>query len=349
MLGSEKVSARLDIRRFRTLVIVAIAIVAGAVLAMGLTIWGLRADAVESASRDAGHIATILAEQTSQSIKAIDESLAAMQERLVALQEASPEQFRDAVRSAETHQALADRVARLPQASIFAIVSPEGHTVSDSKEWPAPDIDISDREFFVVHKARTQLGLYVSPLLTSRGDQSKMLFFSRRVETRQGEFLGLTVIGVQIDYFKHIYNAIGALADLSILYLRTDGTVLLRYPDPADRAGQKMPADSPWYAAVARGGGYYLSPGYFDGEARFIAVRMVPNYPFVVNAAESESAALALWQRRATLIVVGAALTLLCFPYLVRALHGQFRNLSASQISLAERESKLGEQSRQLA
>jgi PAS domain-containing protein len=342
-------STRLDVRRFRSLVMVAIAIVAAAVLAMGLTIWGLRADAVEDASRDVGHIATILAEQTAHSIKAIDETLTAFQGRIVAAQESSPENFGAAVRSLETHQVLADRIARLPQASIFAIVNAEGHTVADSKDWPAPDIDISDREFFAVHKTRAHPGLYVSPLLTSRGDKSKMLFFSRRLESRQGEFLGMAVIGVQIDYFQHIYNAIGALADLSILYLRTDGTVLLRYPDPENRAGEKIPADSPWYLAVAAGGGYYRSPGYFDGEARFIAVRKVPDYPFVVNAAESESASLALWRRRATMIAAGAVLTLLCFAYLLRALYVQFRNLSASQISLAERESKLSEKSRELA
>jgi diguanylate cyclase (GGDEF)-like protein len=349
MLWSGSMSTRLDIRRFRGLVIVAIAIVAAAVLAMGLTVWGLRADAVEDASRDVGHIATILAEQTAQSIKAIDESLTAIQERLVAIHRASPDNFRAAIRSAETHQALADRIAHLPQAAIFAVANAEGHTVNDSKDWPAPEIDISDREFYAVHKAGASPGLYVSSLLTSRGDKSKMLFFSRRVESRQREFLGMVVIGVQLDYFQHIYNAIGSLADLSFLFLRTDGTVLVRYPDSTDRAGEKMPPESPWYAAVAHGGGYYRSPGYFDGDARFIAVRAVPNYPFVVNAAESESASLALWRRRATMIAVGAVLTLLCFAYLLRALYLQFRNLSASQTSLAERESKLSEQSRELA
>jgi hypothetical protein len=277
MLWSAGISSRLDIRRFHILVIVAIAIVAAAVLAMGLTIWGLRDDAVEDASRDVGHIATILAEQTAHSIQAIDESLTAIEAHLVAVQEASPKDFDAAIRSTQTHEILANRIARLPQASIFAIVSAEGHTVSDSKDWPALDIDVSDREFFAIHKARAQPGLYVSPLVTSRGDKSKMIFFSRRLESRQGEFLGMTVIGVPIDYFKHIYNAIGALADLSILYLRTDGTVLLRYPDPENRAGEKMPTNSPWYEAVAQGGGYYRSPGYFDGEARFIAVRKVPD------------------------------------------------------------------------
>jgi diguanylate cyclase (GGDEF)-like protein len=342
-------TSRLDLRRFRNLVLVAIAIIAGAVLAMGLTIWGLRADAVEDARRDAGHIATILAEQTAQSIRAVDESLIGMQEHLVTLHEASPQGFAAALRSMETHQGLAQRVARLPQALVFAIVGPEGHTVADSNDWPARDINVSDRDYFAIHKAGIEPGLYVNPLVTSRGDRSKVMFFSRRIESPKGEFLGIAVIGVPIDYFRHIYNAIGSLVDLSILYLRTDGTVLLRYPDPSDRAGAKMPPTSPWYGLVARGGGYYRSPGYFDSEPRLIAVRPVPGYPFVVNAAESETAALALWRRRATMIAVGGALALACFAYLLRALYVQFSNLAASKVSLAEREHRLSEKTQELA
>jgi diguanylate cyclase (GGDEF)-like protein len=342
-------ASRVSTRRFHALVGVAMAIVAAAVLALGLTILGLLNDATESTSRDAGHIATILAEQIAHSVKAIDESLTGIQNHLVALQEASPQHFHAAVRSLELHQILADRIAGLPQANIFAIVSPEGHTITDSKVWPATDIDVSDREYFAVQRTGAQRGLYVSPLLTSRGDKTKLLIFSRRVESRQGEFLGIVVIGIPIDYFQHIYNAIGSLADLSFLFLRTDGTILVRYPDATDRAGEKMPPGSAWYAAAARGEGYYLSQSIFDNEARFIAVRKVPDYPFVVNAAESESAALAPWRRRSTMIAAGAALSLICFAFLLRALYAQFRNLSASQISLAERESRLSEQSRELA
>jgi diguanylate cyclase (GGDEF)-like protein len=328
---------------------VAIAIVAGAVLAMTLTVWGLHSDATEDATRDVGHIATILSEQTAQSIKAIDETLAGMQDYLDGLYEASPDDFQATLRSKELHQVLAERIARLRQVGIFAIVGPAGHTIADSREWPARDIDVSDRDYFSIHRDRVHAGLHVSALVTSRADKHKVLFFSRRVESLRGEFLAIVVIGVPIDYFAHIYNAIGSLSNLSFLFLRTDGTVLVRYPDAIDRAGERMPSDSPWYAMVKQGGGYYRSPGFFDGEARFIAVRNVPDFPFVVDAAVSESAALAPWRRRATMIAAGAALTLLCFAYLLRALYAQFSNLSASQISLAERESTLSEKSLELA
>jgi diguanylate cyclase (GGDEF)-like protein len=342
-------STRIYLGRFRSLLIVVLAIVAAAVLAMVLTIWGLHADAVEEASRDAGHIATILAEQTAQSIKAVDETLLGIRDHLAARHKTAPQEFTATLRSQDLHEMLAGRISRLPQAAIFAIVSPAGRTVSDSKDWPAKDIDVSDRDFFAVHRDRIHDGIHVSPLLTSRGDGSKMMFFSRRIESHEGEFLGIAVIGVPIDYFRHIYNAIGSLADLSFLFLRTDGTVLVRYPDAIDRSGERMPPQSPWYAAVAQGGGHYRSPGYFDDKARFIAVRKVTNYPFVVNAAESETTAMAPWRRRATMIAAGAVLTLICFVYLLRALYVQFSKLSASQASLAEREGKLSEKTRELA
>ena len=95
--------SRVDLRGFRKLVMVAIAIVAGAVLAMTLTVWGLHSDATEDATRDVGHIATILSEQTAQSIKAIDETLAGMQDYLDGLYEASPDDFQATLRSKELH------------------------------------------------------------------------------------------------------------------------------------------------------------------------------------------------------------------------------------------------------
>ena len=69
------------------------------------------------------------------------------------------------------------------------------------------------------------------------------------------------------------------------MLLRRDGTVLVRYPDPAERAGLKMPADSPWYGQAALGGGHYESFGVFDTTARLVAVRPLHDYPLVMDVA----------------------------------------------------------------
>ena len=154
--------------------------------------------------------------------------------------------------------------------------------------------------------------------------------------------------GVKLSYFEHIYNSITSLRNQSFLFLRSDGTVLVRHPDPDSRAGEKMPAVSEWYRLVREGGGQYRSPGYFDDKARLVAVRPLKGYPLVVNVAVTETSALANWQYRAMLIGLGALLTLICSLVLIYALNNKFAEIAASRASLAEREANLAEKSREL-
>ena len=139
-------------RYVRNFVHIAIAIVAAATLAKIVTVWSLRGDAVDEASREIGNIATILADQTSQSVKAFDETLLDLQARLVAMHDASPEHFADAIRSKAMHDLLSSQLERVPQADTMAIIGATGHLVSLARIWPVPDTDVSDRESFLAHK-----------------------------------------------------------------------------------------------------------------------------------------------------------------------------------------------------
>src|SRR5690242_7640599 len=69
---------------FRGLLITAAALIALAVLATVLTIVGLHNDATQDAQHDAGNIATVLAQQTSRSVKAIDVALIELQGKVAA-------------------------------------------------------------------------------------------------------------------------------------------------------------------------------------------------------------------------------------------------------------------------
>src|SRR5262252_8183568 len=98
---------------FRGLIVTAAALIALAVLATVLTIVGLRGDAMKDAERDTGNIATVLAEQTSHSVQAIDLTLAELQGRVAASGAATPEQLRAAFSGKDTFEFLRARLARL--------------------------------------------------------------------------------------------------------------------------------------------------------------------------------------------------------------------------------------------
>jgi diguanylate cyclase (GGDEF)-like protein len=323
----------------------AVVVVAVTVVARGMAAWTLRTYSIESASRDVGHIATILADQAAKSVETIDQSLAVLQERLVDLQPAVDQSH---LAAAAPDRAFREQIA-LPPAADFAIIDAEGHVVDRSKSWPDADLDVSGRAMFAELRVLRRGGLVISRAQAGSNPSEDALLFSRRVEAAQGEFLGAVAIRIGVDYFKPFHSAVEAINDVSFALLRTDGSVLVRYPDPVDRAGERMAPQSPWYATVAAGGGSYRSPGENDDRARLVAVSPVTNYPLVVDAAELESIVLAPWRRIATMIAAATALTLLCFAVLLRILYVQFRNLSTAQTSLASREGELKNQSRELA
>jgi len=333
---------------FRSLVWIAAGLMGMAVVAIGLTIWALHADAVEDAERDAGNIATVLAEQTSRSVQAIDLVMAELQDRIAALGITTPDEFRAALSTEEFHRLLQDRLSRLPRANLIGLADDTGHVVNNSSNWPPPDVHVADREFFQHAKNGRDRTLFVNIPVMNRSTGLRVIGFSRRIESADGTFLGIMQIAVRLDYFRHVYELISTLPDQSFLFLRRDGVVLIRHPDPQSRTGDQLPPDSPWYDVVAKGGGYFHTPGVFDGIARVVAVRPLLDYPLVVNVAMSEVAALAVWQRRALLIGVGATLTLLGFTFLLRAFAVQFRQLMTSEKSVIEREARLSEKSGEL-
>jgi diguanylate cyclase (GGDEF)-like protein len=333
---------------FRSLVWIAAGLMGMAVVAIGLTIWALYEDAVKDAEHNAGNIAAVLAEQTSRSVQSIDLVMAELRDRIRALGVSTPDQFRKVLATEEIHRLLRDRLSRLPRANLIGLADDTGRVVNNTSSWPPPRVNVADREFFQHAKNEGDRKLYVNTPVTNRSTGIRVIGFSRRIESADGTFLGIMQVAVQLDYFRHVYELISTLTDQSFLFLRRDGVVLICHPDPQSRTGDRMPVESPWYDVVAKGGGYFHTSGVFDGIPRVVAVRPLADYPLVVNVAMSETAALAVWQRRALLIGIGATLTLLGFTFLLRAFAVQFRQLTMSEKSVIEREARLSEKSGEL-
>ena len=303
---------------FRTLICVAFALVALSVMAIGLTIWGLRSDAIRDADTDTGNIAVVLSEQLARSIQSVDITLTEINEQLEQKLQPTQNDFDRHIRSHDFYSALQERLARLTQADFVAFVDRDGQLAVTTRFWPTPKTDFSDRDYFKHFKTQNDTGIYISSLLVNRLSGTRTMFFSKRLSGANNEFLGVVVTGIRLTYFESVYNSITRLRNQSFLMLRRDGTILARHPDQIDRSDRKMPEGSPWYKLVADGGGSYRSPGYFDGHARFVSVQPLREYPLVINVAVSEGAALANWYRWATLIGLGTLLGLICTAFLFK-------------------------------
>jgi len=326
---------------FRFLITVAVAVIGAAALTIALTIWWLRSEAIAGAFRDSSNLAEVLAGQTASSIRSIDLILTEIKAEEEFRSAQMPDGFAHIGHSENTFQYLIGRLSRLPQAAFITLVDNKGKIANTTLQWPAPAVDLSDRPYFQYFSNTDDTGVYISNALIGRLDGAQFVAFSRRINNANDTFLGAVVVGVSLSYFQKSYESVASPADQSFKLLHRDGTIIVRYPDPANPGYDKMPADSPWYQLVAQGGGNYRYPSHNGGGVRLSAVRPLRDYPLVVNVGVLETAALAAWRVQAIAIGIGTLLFVACSLFLLRALSRQFHSLERSETALVKKTGEL--------
>ncbi len=112
------------------------------IIAAGVTIADLRADAVENYRRDTTNLSVVLAEGMSHTLQAVDMVVQATRDKILADGVATPAQFSAFATTEETRSYLQARLRNLPQAFALILVSADGRMLSYSLPWPirAPDV-----------------------------------------------------------------------------------------------------------------------------------------------------------------------------------------------------------------
>jgi diguanylate cyclase (GGDEF)-like protein/PAS domain S-box-containing protein len=320
----------------RSLIGVVIGLVALAVIAIGATAWGLRSDQLATGVRETDRIASMLADQTTRSVAALDAALEDVKTEVASLGIDTPEDFPRAVYTPEVFKLLTDRLRQLPLATVITLQGSDGQLVNSTRQWPRPEANFADRDYFQHLREVDDKEIYVSLPVTSRLAGTSTVYFNKRINANNGKFAGVVSIGVEITYFSNVYESVGSVSGQAFLLLRKDGTVIWRYPDPIRRAGEKLPPTSAFYEAVRKGGGNFRSAGHFGDGVRLVSVRPLQNYPLVVDVALLESSVLANWNRRMLAIGAGTLLVVCCAGFLLRSWAKQLGRLIVSEAQLAK-------------
>src|SRR5450755_419823 len=121
------------------LVVIAAGLLGAAVLAIGLTVWWLRADEIGDATKDTGNLATVLSEQTNLAVQSIDLVLNEIQERLENLGARTQDNFGHLQQDLTTYHSLTDSLAHLSQAALTSFISSQGDFSRKKKFFTASD------------------------------------------------------------------------------------------------------------------------------------------------------------------------------------------------------------------
>src|ERR1700733_10217231 len=101
---------------FRTLSSIAFGLIVLFVMAIGLTIWALRSDAIRDAANDTGNIAVVLSGQIARSIQSVDIILSDVRDRTRAAAAQAPDETDRGIHSHDFYELLLAQLHRLSQA-----------------------------------------------------------------------------------------------------------------------------------------------------------------------------------------------------------------------------------------
>lgn len=190
--------------------------------------------------------------------------------------------------------------------------------------------DLSDREFFRLHRDDPSVGLLVSRPVIARPQNVVAMPVSRRIVTQDGRFAGIVAARVEPGYFTTLFRASGA--DVVTL-LRRDGVILARYPEVDLVTARPVPQSNVLVSAMSEPRGTLMSRSAVDGALRLAAYRTLPESSLVVTAALEAATINWAWVARAypfLVLLLGGLVFLVVVARLVQ------RHARATEAALAE-------------
>ena len=278
------------------------------------TIWESRERELSAAEHSLSHLSLTLTETTARTMQNLDLVLRVVQTRIADANIRTPDELREKLSSEATHRLLLDRIQDAAQIDALSIIDNEGRLVNYTRAWPVPALDLSDRDYFIAHRDTPGLGLFVASPAPNRTTGDWTTFLTRRIDGPNGEFLGLILAVVRIQYFVDFYKAVLPGDEATISLFRRDGMLLARYPDFDSFAGRSF-GKQPLFTEIlahADSGIIHTPASAFDGIARIMTPRIVSGFPLIINVTNTNDAILAGWRSRAifTIILTGMAVGL---------------------------------------
>jgi PAS domain S-box-containing protein len=274
---------------------VGVVLVTCALLATALVY--LRSQAIESSQRATESFARIIEEQTTRTLQATDERL-----QLATVQLARAEST-GTLDASSARALLQEQIKSLPFVRAIWVLDAHGHVVYDSD---AGNIgaDLSDREYFQVHRDQPQTGFYLGVPMRSSTTGGWLINASRQLQSGTGRgFHGVVVAALQPMYFDQLWRSVDLGPDSSVALIRRDGVLVVRSPNNEAFMGNTHGAAPLVSAAQAdQLSGHFQKASPYDGVLRIFAFRALSaKRDFLVVVGQSHDRSLANWRQMAML------------------------------------------------
>lgn len=312
------------------------------VLALVITrdVTGERQREIESAYGNLELVTAALAEHTQQTLAAIDLALITMVSRASGIDWNDPSQLGD------MQQVVENRQAASTNTFAFYILDTDGRLLISSRTPNPEPADLSMMEEYIVHRDGIHDGVYIAASrlgIVGNSAGQWVINLSRRLETAEGEFVGVAAASLSVDYLVSFYNILRLGEQSAVGLLSINGIVLARSPLVPNLIGSDMSQNSQFLQAVSfADAGRATDVTIQGGIARLSSFRYTWGDQLIVYANIAEQEVLAEWRERTVFkISIAVLMLLLIVGGSTSVLYFTWRRQQWAERTLRERERSL--------
>jgi diguanylate cyclase (GGDEF)-like protein/PAS domain S-box-containing protein len=214
--------------------------------------------------------------------------------------------YRRAMSGNDVHLMLKAKISAMSYVGGINLFDSDGRLINSSEAWPPPAVSVADRTYFKTFKSDPQSQLVLVEPMHSRVTGVWTTVLARKLIGPDGEFLGAIGRGIEPAHFEKFFASVALGEDAAISMFHRDGTLLARYPHVDEMLGRNFASGALFelLSKVDHGTTRISSP--VDGQERLGSVRELTNFPIVMIATTTVSAALVDW-REQTRFLIGVA------------------------------------------
>lgn len=320
-----------NIRSSRIATVLASFLMVATIATLALAVWFARDQAIEEWRDHLDNLSLVLAEQGAQEVKSAFLVLDSIAETVEANGVTTAAGLRTAMATERHFESMRDKIRGLPQVDVATIVAANGDVVNFTRSYPAPKINLADRDYFQAHVRNSKLGVYISAPVRNKGNGEWTFYLSRKLTGPHGEFIGMALVGFSSTFLSQFYRKINLGDDATVTLYRRDFLLLARWPHQDALMGTVNRNGSTFQVIDVQRKQHDVvvvkTPRLGDHGNEILrmgAARVIDGYPLVINVTVTEDRFLAQWRRfSAVLVLVGClsmiAITLI-FSMLIKLL-----------------------------
>ncbi|HEY0745092.1 MAG TPA: ATP-binding protein [Steroidobacteraceae bacterium] len=284
--------------------------------------------AIAATDREIGNLANALAEQTAWTFRAVDLLLIDAAQWYSSDGRNSPPE--------RINEILANKSAGVKQVSLMTIIDARGTQRHRSRGALPPNLNVSDRSYFIAQRDGAAHGLFMSEPLVTRSENRAAVELSRRLDDENGAFAGVVTAIMNLDDIKQFYRAVNLGVGTAVQLVRDDGTLLVRNPPALEAVGRQFPELAA--AETSSAGLRLVNP--IDGKSDFIAIAPVRDVPLRLTVTREAAVALQPWREETTRVAIRTIIFVLLGTLTLAALLRQLRRVAAGERALRESEER---------